>query len=62
MAGTVEAIANSRNQMLQNEEARNLARRIDGLTERLSSFEKYAQQGDLGAASAMFAGPETGII
>lgn len=36
--------------------------RIEGLTERLGSFEKYAEAGDLGAASALFASPETGMI
>lgn len=39
-----------------------LAVRIEGLTERLASFEKYAESGDLGGASAMFAAPDTGII
>lgn len=39
-----------------------LAVRIDGLTERLGSFEKYAEAGDLGAASALFAAPDTGVI
>ncbi len=39
-----------------------LAVRIDGLTERLGSFEKYAEKGDLGAANAMFAAPDTGVI
>ena len=40
----------------------NLAVRIDGLTERLGSFEKYAESGDLGGANAMFASPDTGVI
>ncbi len=39
-----------------------LAVRIEGLTERLASFEKYAESGDLGGASAMFAAPDTGVI
>ncbi len=39
-----------------------LAVRIDGLTERLGSFEKYAENGDLGGASAMFAAPDIGVI
>ncbi|MGI9363572.1 MAG: peptidoglycan-binding protein [Rhizobiaceae bacterium] len=39
-----------------------LAVRIEGLTERLGSFEKYAENGDLGGANAMFAAPETGMI
>ena len=43
-------------------EFQNLATRIDGLTDRLGSFEKYAESGDLGAASAMFAAPDTGVI
>ena len=43
-------------------ELQNIAVRIDGLTERLGSFEKYAQSGDLGGASAMFAAPDIGVI
>lgn len=39
-----------------------LAVRIEGLTERLGSFEKYAESGDLGGASALFASPDTGVI
>ncbi|MCJ8309946.1 MAG: SEL1-like repeat protein [Rhizobiaceae bacterium] len=39
-----------------------LAVRIEGLTERLGSFEKYAENGDLGGASALFASPDTGVI
>lgn len=39
-----------------------LSVRIEGLTERLASFEKYAESGDLGAASALFASPDTGVI
>ncbi len=40
----------------------NLAVRIDGLTDRLGSFEKYAEAGDLGNANAMLASPDTGVI
>ncbi len=43
-------------------ELQNIGVRIDGLTERLGSFEKYAQSGDLGGASAMFAAPDIGVI
>ena len=45
-----------------SKELGNLAVRIDGLTDRLGSFEKYAEAGDLGAANAMFAAPDTGMI
>ncbi|MEM9734311.1 MAG: peptidoglycan-binding protein [Pseudomonadota bacterium] len=40
----------------------NIAVRIDGLNDRLGSFEKYAENGDLGGASAMFASPDVGVI
>ncbi|MEM9676846.1 MAG: hypothetical protein AAF890_02215, partial [Pseudomonadota bacterium] len=39
-----------------------LSVRIEGLVERLGSFEKYAASGDLGAANEMFAAPEVGQI
>lgn len=58
----MEELAHGQSQTLENKEVKALARRIEGLTDRLGSFEKYAEAGDLGAASAMFAGPETGVI
>ena len=45
-----------------SEELKSIAVRIDGLTERLGSFEKYAESGDLGGASAMFAAPDVGQV
>ncbi|MEM8749826.1 MAG: peptidoglycan-binding protein [Pseudomonadota bacterium] len=58
LARTIDAIA-SRDPA---DELNQLAIRIDGLTERLGSFEKYAENGDLGGASAMFAAPDIGVI
>ncbi len=43
-------------------ELKHLATRIEGLTERLGSFEKYAQSGDLAGASAMLANPDVGAL
>ena len=43
-------------------ELKHLANRIEGLTERLASFEKYAQTGDLAGASAMLANPDVGAL
>jgi len=59
LARTLDSVAAQSNTA---DELDNLAVRIDGLTERLGSFEKYAESGDLGGASAMFAAPDTGVI
>lgn len=59
---TVAHLADARLSALENEEVQALSRRIEGLTERLGSFEKYAEAGDMGGASALFAAPDTGVI
>ncbi|MEL7272375.1 MAG: peptidoglycan-binding protein [Pseudomonadota bacterium] len=58
LAGTVEEIS-ARDTAA---DLQNIAVRIDGLNDRLGSFEKYAENGDLGGASAMFASPDVGVI
>ncbi|MEE9313812.1 MAG: peptidoglycan-binding protein [Rhizobiaceae bacterium] len=61
MGELARAIDEISNQDSSNE-LQNIATRIDGLTERLGSFEKYAESGDLGGASAMFAAPDIGMV
>lgn len=58
LVGTVDEIS-SRDPAV---DLQNIAVRIDGLNDRLGSFEKYAESGDLGGASAMFASPDVGVI
>ena len=61
LARTLDTVA-ERADNRDSENLEKLAVRIDGLTERLGSFEKYAQSSDLGGASAPFASSETGVI
>ena len=58
LARTLDSVAEQGDQ----QDLEKLTVRIEGLTERLASFEKYAESGDLGGASALFAAPDTGII
>ena len=58
LARTLDSLAEQNT----SDELTNLGVRIDGLTDRLGSFEKYAEAGDLGGANAMFAAPDTGVI
>jgi localization factor PodJL len=58
LARTLDAIAENNS----TSDLEKLAVRIEGLTDRLGSFEKYAENGDLGGATAMFAAPDTGVI
>ncbi|MEP1206507.1 MAG: peptidoglycan-binding protein [Rhizobiaceae bacterium] len=58
LARTLDSVAEQGDQ----ENLDKLSVRIEGLTERLASFEKYAESGDLGGASALFAAPDTGVI
>ncbi len=63
LARTVDEIASVANAEPQRDPALDdIAVRIEGLTDRLGSFEKYARAGDLGGASAMFSAPDTGQI
>ena len=63
LARTVDEIATVANSEPQRDPALDdIAVRIEGLTDRLGSFEKYARSGDLGNASAMFSAPDTGQI
>ncbi len=63
LARTVDEIATVAHAEPQRDPALDdIAVRIEGLTDRLGSFEKYARAGDLGGASAMFSAPDTGQI
>ena len=62
LSKSIDTLSQNKPESFAEEHLQGLTTRIDGLTERLGSFEKYAEKGDLGAASAMFAGPETGVI
>ena len=59
---SVEKMAKTQRTPIEHDQVQALATRIEGLTERLGSFEKYAETGDLGGAAAMFAGPDTGMV
>ncbi|MEP0944631.1 MAG: peptidoglycan-binding protein [Rhizobiaceae bacterium] len=61
LARTLDTVAEN-STPTDDKNLKKLAVRIEGLTERLSSFEKYAESGDLGGASALFASPDTGVI
>ncbi|MFD0917214.1 peptidoglycan-binding protein [Pseudahrensia aquimaris] len=58
----VQALAHNGSTPLESAQIAELANRIETLTDRLGSFEKYAENGDIGAASALFAGPDTSAL
>lgn len=62
LARTVDEMGQPESNGVGHEEIDQLSVRIQGLTERLGSFEEYARKGDIGAAAAMFASPDTGKI